>query len=201
MNSLLIYILIILIIIILVQFLNNKLALKNNGLRSKVANSYSIKSLMTEYEKYFYNIFVELEDELNIKIHPQVNLATIIKKETNNRYINELFRNIDFAIFDSNYEKLILLIEINDRTHNSKKRRNRDRKVDDILKNAGVKLIKFYSSYPNKKDYVKERIRKELNDVNVKKYNGFNDEAIEEDFKPKKSKDKVPDLPSFLEKR
>ena len=47
----------------------------------------------------FYKIFVELENELDIKVHPQLNLASVIKKETSNRYINELFRNIDFGIF------------------------------------------------------------------------------------------------------
>ena len=125
-------------------------------------NNYQPKSLMTEYEQYFYKILVELEDELNIKIQPQVNLATILKKENNNKYINELFRNIDFGIFSKDYSKLLLLIEINDKTHKNTERKQRDKKVKEILDNANVKLIKFYSNYPNKKEYVKNRIKKEL---------------------------------------
>ena len=117
---------------------------------------------MTEYEQYFYKILVSLEDELNIKIQPQVNLATILKKENNNKYINELFRNIDFGIFSKDYSKLLLLIEINDKTHKNTERKQRDKKVKEILDNANVKLIKFYSNYPNKKEYVKNRIKKEL---------------------------------------
>ncbi|MCI6266950.1 MAG: hypothetical protein MR598_08940 [Erysipelotrichaceae bacterium] len=38
----------------------------------------------------------------------------------------------------------------------------RDKKVDEILKNAGVKLIKFYSNYPNKREYVKKRVKDEI---------------------------------------
>lgn len=89
-------------------------------------------------------------------------MATILKKETNNYYINELFRNIDFGVFTKDYNKLLLLIEINDNTHNSRKRIARDKKVDEILISAGIKLIKFYSKYPNKKEYVKSRIKNEI---------------------------------------
>ena len=35
-------------------------------------------------------------------------------------------------------------------------------KVERIVNQAGIKLIKFYSNYPNKKDYIINRIKKEL---------------------------------------
>ena len=156
---------VILVIIFVICYIRNFIEIKAiNKNKTKAVNNniYTKKKLMTDYEKYFYNILKELETELNIKIHPQINLASIITKQTNNYYISELFRNIDFAIFDENYDELLLLIEINDSTHNSSKRISRDKKVDAIVKNAGIKLIKFYSNYSNKKDYVKERIKKEL---------------------------------------
>lgn len=155
-----------LVIPTIIQFLNAKIIGKNfksfKDNNTKNSNNYKIKNIMTNYEKYFYDILIELEDELSVRIHPQVNLATILNKETNSYYINELFRNIDFGIFTKDYSELLLLIEINDSTHNSKDRRKRDKKVDNILKNANVKLIKFYSSYPNKKEYVKEKIKSEI---------------------------------------
>lgn len=79
-------------------------------------NNYFQKKFITQTEYYFYDILKELEDELDIIIHPQVNLASIIYKD-NRLYNNELFRNIDFGIFSKNYEKILLLIEINDKTH------------------------------------------------------------------------------------
>ncbi len=166
MKNFCIIILIILIMSVLIQFINVKKAIKSSKERNKNStiyhNTYSKKSLMTDYESYFYHIFVELENELGVRIHPQVNLASILNKENNHYYINELFRNIDFGIFSQDYNELLLLIEINDKSHNTTTRKKRDKKVEAILRTARIKLIKFYSIYPNEKEYVKNRIREEI---------------------------------------
>ena len=169
-------ILIILLASVFLQLINTRAALKhsknsNNTFNYIKNNKYTKRQLMTNYERYFYDILVELEEELNIKILPQINLSTIIYKETNNKYINELFRNIDFAIFSKDYSDLLLLIEINDSTHNTKERMERDRKVDMIVANADIKLIKFYSNNPNKKEYVKQRVRDEIIGSRISKFN------------------------------
>lgn len=124
---------------------------------------YTKNKLMTNYEKYFFNIFIELENEYNIRVQPQVNLATIIDINSDSGNILELFRNIDFGIFSKDYEELLLLIEINDKTHNLPSRIKRDKKVRNIVEEAEIKLITFYSNYPNSREYVKNRIIKELN--------------------------------------
>ena len=121
---------------------------------------YEIKPIMTSYEYKFYEILKELEKEFTIM--PQINLASIVKKTNNNKYYSELFRNIDFAIFTKNYNKLLLLIEINDNTHNKINRKDRDLKVQKICNDINIPLIKFYTSYPNEKDYVINRILKEI---------------------------------------
>lgn len=87
---------------------------------------YERKEFMSTYELLFYEKIKDLENEY--KIVPQVNLATIVKK-INRGYINELFKNIDFAIFDKDYKNVLLLIEINDSTHNKINRKDRDLKV------------------------------------------------------------------------
>lgn len=159
--------LLLIILIVVIGFIGSIINTKIECIfsKNKRYNSYSVKSLMTKYESYFYDILVELKDELNIEIMPQVNLASIINKDTNNYYRNELFRNIDFGIFTKDYKKLLLLIEINDKTHNTKSRKSRDIKVDRIVNDAGIKLIKFYSNYSNKKEYVKERIKGEISNL------------------------------------
>lgn len=150
------------ILLIFIKILINKLNNKHN-VRSNRNITYYKKQLMTKYERYFYDVLIELKDELNIEVMPQVNLGTIVNKKSNNRWQNELFRNIDFGIFTRDYEELLLLIEINDKTHNNYNRKYRDMKVDNIVNNASIKLIKFYSNYPNKRDYIKNRIREEIN--------------------------------------
>lgn len=124
---------------------------------------YNQKKFMTNYEKYFYDIFVELEKEYFVRVQPQVNLATIININSNTGNILELFKNVDFGIFTRDYEDLLLLIEINDKTHTLPDRVKRDKKVKKIVDDAGIKLITFYSNYPNNKEYVINRIKKELN--------------------------------------
>lgn len=104
---------------------------------------YQKRNLMTNYEYKFYQNIKELEDEYQIV--PQLNLAAVTKKINNNRYYSELFRNIDFAIFSKDYQELLLLIEINDQTHNNYNRSDRDMKVKKICNDIGVKLITFYT--------------------------------------------------------
>ena len=74
----------------------------------KEKNIYKKKNIMTDYEYKFYLILKELE-KYNYKVIPQVNLATIVEKVNNKKYYTELFRNIDFAIFDKNFQNLLLL--------------------------------------------------------------------------------------------
>ena len=123
---------------------------------------YQQKEFMTESEQYFYNILKEIEEDYDVKIQPQINLTSIIEKTINHKYANELFRNIDFGIFDKNYSKLLLAIEINDSSHYRTDRIIRDKKVDKILSEANIKLIKFYTDYPNEKLYVINRILNNL---------------------------------------
>ncbi len=120
------------------------------------------ESLVTEYEKYFYTILEENFGDI-YKIQTQVNLASIIKKVDNSKYQNELFRNLDFGIFEKFSLKPLLMIEINDSTHKNVNRYQRDLNVRKILEESNIKLITFYSGYENKKDYVVNRIKNELN--------------------------------------
>ena len=123
---------------------------------------YKQKKFVTETEQYFYQIFLEIEKEYDVKVQAQINLASIIEKKIKHKYANELFRNIDFGIFDKNLEHLLLAIEINDRTHLKKERKLRDEKVDNILKDANIKIIKFYTDKENKRIYVINRILKNI---------------------------------------
>lgn len=133
---------------------------------TKEPTVYVPKRFLTNFEYDFLNKMLDLENELHVNIVPQVNLATVIDKIDNSRYHNELFRNIDFGIFNSDYSKLLLLIELNDSSHNDYNRRKRDIKVKEICQKANIKLITFYSKYPNEKGYVKQRIIKEISTLN-----------------------------------
>lgn len=121
---------------------------------------YEKKPIMSDYEIMFYNRMKDLETEYNIV--PQLVLSSVVDKKSKQKYRSELYRIIDFAIFSKDYSKLLLLIELNDYTHNQRKRKDRDLKVKKICNSAKIKLITFYTKYPNEKDYIINRIKKEI---------------------------------------
>ena len=121
---------------------------------------YEKKPIMSDYEIMFYNRMKYLETEYNIV--PQLVLSSVVDKKSKQKYRSELYRIIDFAIFSKDYSKLLLLIELNDNTHNQRKRKDRDLKVKKICNSAKIKLITFYTKYPNEKDYIINRIKKEI---------------------------------------
>ncbi|MDR3263640.1 MAG: DUF2726 domain-containing protein [Clostridiales bacterium] len=128
-----------------------------NDKKNEYQKTYIAKdNLLTECEKIFFEKLKKLFNEKYI-VQPQINLATIIKKESTDKYINELFRNIDFGIFNKEY-KLLILIELNDSSHLEPKRYERDKKVKEITQAAQIPLITFWTDKPNEENYIYNRI-------------------------------------------
>lgn len=99
-------------------------------------------SLLTPTEITYYDTLTEIIGGKYL-LFPQINLASVVDKEGKTNARTELFRNIDFGVFDYNF-KPILLIEINDNSHTRKDRIERDKKVAKILKKAKLPLVTFW---------------------------------------------------------
>ncbi len=125
----------------------------------QITNIYVKKDFMTNFELSFYDKLKPLE--ANYKVIPQVPLSSLVDKVNRYKTPLELFRTIDFVIFDNNFHPL-LLIELNDKTHHEKNRIKRDNKVKNIVSSAGLKIIFFYSEYSNEKEYVINRIMENI---------------------------------------
>ncbi len=125
---------------------------------------YAPKKIMTDFERYFYNSIKSLKNELNVEIVPQVSLESIVRKKFKNKYINELFKFVDFGVFTKDFKRLLFVIEINDKTHKRPDRVERDKKVKEILSSVGIKIVPFYSYKTNYRDYVKNRVRTNIID-------------------------------------
>ncbi len=117
----------------------------------------------TNCEKYYYKIIKE-EFETKYDIFPQVPLSSVIKKNKDfeKQYQNELFRIIDFGIFEKETQKPLLLIEINDKTHKQQNRIKRDNKIKEICNNANIKLITFWTDENKNKEYIINKIKNTL---------------------------------------
>jgi len=122
----------------------------------KPKKDYQPKKLLTNTELRFFKAIEQAVPNDYITL-PQINLASIIKRTDEHKYQNELYRNIDFVIFDNTYNPL-LLIEINDKTHKEKARIARDIKVKEICQNAGLPLITFWTDYGINQEYIDKRI-------------------------------------------
>lgn len=145
---------------IIITVIKNHRYSAKKGMDVKRIRTYIKKPIMSQCEIDFYLKLKELENDY--LIIPQVNLASIIDKRSNEKFHTELFRNVDFGIFDKNTYETLLLIELNDRTHTNYSRKKRDIKVRNLCKEAGLKIITFYTSYPNEKNYVINRIKNEI---------------------------------------
>ena len=122
--------------------------------------TYTIKQkYITECEQQYFITLKNIIGEKYI-IYPQVPLSQIIEKNTTG-FHNELFRIIDFCIFDYQMKPLVC-IEINDSSHNEYNRYKRDMKVSDILENAGLPLIKLWTSYGIQPDYIRKRLQEHI---------------------------------------
>ena len=125
------------IIVTLALFIIAKLMKKKREPR------YYLKdTLVTSSEMQYFRI-LDAYFGKDYRILPQVNLASIIDKEGGG-FRTELFRNVDFGIFDYDFRP-ILLIEINDNSHFRKDRIERDEAVALILKKAHVPLVTFWT--------------------------------------------------------
>ena len=81
---------------------------EKNEIHNNPEYSYFKKRLMTRTEKQYFD-YIKNSINPSYIVQPQVNLASIIIKVGNFRFQNELFRNIDFGIFDKNYNIVLLI--------------------------------------------------------------------------------------------
>ena len=117
---------------------------------------YEKKPLVTANERA-YQQAIWRNVPAGYRVIPQVCLASIIQKNYNNKFVNELFRIVDFGIFDESY-KPIVLIEINDSSHYEPQRIARDYKVKDLLEKANIPLITLWTGFGINDEYIKKRL-------------------------------------------
>jgi len=149
---------IMLIIKIIKYFKRTKQKNKKNNLN----HTYHAKDMLTECEKHFLSRLNKIFKEKYI-IQPQIPLRMIIDKDGNS-FAGELNRYIDFGIFNQNYN-LLVLIELNDKSHKTKDRYERDLKVQDICKQANIPLITFWTYGSQTDENIRYIIEKEINNA------------------------------------
>lgn len=118
------------------------------------------KTLISKSEQEFYNA-LKASLPQGYCVFPQINLTSFIDRTDNSRFHNELFRNVDFLITDEEYQPKII-VEINDKTHLTNERKERDEKVKKICEEAGIPILNLWTSYGINAEYIKGRINETL---------------------------------------
>ncbi len=130
------------------------------------------RTLISKSEQGFFNAIKSSVPE-GYNVFPQINLASFIDRTDNARFHNELFRNVDFLITDAEYTPKFI-IEINDQTHLNNERKERDEKVLKICEEAGIPILKLWTSYGINPEYIKGRIDEILTKLPVNRVHHFN---------------------------
>lgn len=136
------------------------------------------KAFISKSEQGFFNAIKSCVPE-GYYVFPQINLASFIDRTDYARFHNELFRNVDFLITDAEYAPK-LIIEINDQTHLNNDRKERDEKVQKICEEAGIPILKLWTSYGINPEYIKSRIDETLSKIPVARVHHFSQIPTEE---------------------
>lgn len=109
---------------------------------------YLEKSLLTNKEKAFYTTLKPIADEKNLIIISKMRLADIFKvpKDTYNsiKWFNYIkAKHADFVLCDVNFKPL-MIIEVDDKTHQYEDRARRDKFVNEVCRQAGITIHHFY---------------------------------------------------------
>jgi len=102
--------------------------------------------LMSKAERSFFGVLEQVTDSSKYYLFPQMLLSNIVDVEKGTRpyqtYYNKVDRkSVDFVLFDRNAISPVLAIELDDSSHDSEDRQERDAFVDRVLAKAGLPLL------------------------------------------------------------
>ena len=108
-----------------------------------ISNNYIKSNLLTDYETNLYKKLDDICTKNNWRITTKTRLADLIKSSTNNyNEFDKISRkHIDFCICEPETLSPLLLIELDDSTHNKENRRARDDFVNQSVVQAGYKIL------------------------------------------------------------
>ncbi len=117
--------------------------------------------LLTATELKFYTYLKQITNKLGYELFCQVVLYEIIKT-TNYKDFNKIkSKSIDFVITNKEL-KILLCIELDDKTHNQQKRIERDKLLDDIFKKSNQKIVHIKTQNYYNIEELEQQIRDSL---------------------------------------
>lgn len=109
------------------------------------SSAYQSKYLLTKNEWFQYKRLKEIADIKGYVVCPKVRLFDIIEPKSGHKKYKTLkykiqAKHVDFVICDRNMQ-IKAIVELDDNSHNTTERKERDAFVDLILRSVGYKVI------------------------------------------------------------
>jgi len=140
----------ILLLIAVVSFIIFVVWLVRRRKAPDITKLYDPVPILTDREFEFYERLRPVAEEFGLQIFTKIRLADLIvpKPKAENPFWMECFnkirsKHIDFALADEN-AAIVMLIELDDSTHDRPDRAERDDFVNAVLENTGYILIRTY---------------------------------------------------------
>jgi len=122
--------------------------------------------IMSRTENAFFDTLIQAVDG-KYYVFPQVHLSEILDHEVRGQDWTYAFRainqkSVDYVICDRQFRRPLLAIELDDSSHNSESRRQRDINVEYMLKEAGMPLLRLQNGTKTPELYKKIAITLDL---------------------------------------
>lgn len=163
----LILIIAILAIILIIEEIQKNNAKQEKEIKNLNNLPYIRKNLMTKNEWAFYKGLKPVADKMNLTIIAKTRLADFVdikkgisKSEWQTAFNRVNKKHIDFTLCKPENLFPVLLIELDDSSHNTDKVKARDEFVEKVLEQTGYKLLRV-----NGANGIEEKIKEMLNNA------------------------------------
>lgn len=118
--------------------------------------NYRKKPLLTNHEYKFYCALAPIAKKYGFCVLSKIRIADLVEptahfyKERSNyfHYFGKIkAKHIDFALCNPENLEVLLLIELDDRTHETEKGRKRDEFVEAVYRDTGYRLLRVYDPW------------------------------------------------------
>ncbi len=127
----------------------SKKTTKPNGLKTLDTN-YEKVPILTNHELRNYQVLKQYTDENGYTINVKMRLADLINPRKNTtrkiwyrNFMKITSKHVDFTLCDSDMN-VVLIIELDDWSHERQDRKDRDQFVDAALTGAGLRILHLY---------------------------------------------------------
>jgi hypothetical protein len=140
------WIILVVLVLVVLQSIRGSRSTGKSGRDSEDLPYILRQYLMSKAERSFLGVLEQVSDSSKYYIFPQLSLAKLVDVEKGagsyQTYYNKVDRkSVDFVLFDKGALSPVLVVELDDSSHNRENRQERDAFIDRVLAKAGLPIL------------------------------------------------------------